>query len=156
MKQFTLLFLRRGDELLLAMKKRGFGAGRWNGAGGKVEAGETIEAAAVRECQEEIGVTPREFQLVAIHDFLFPDGQDMRMHAYMCTSWSGEPSESEEMRPEWFKLANIPYGEMWDDDIVWLPLVLAGKHLRCSFTFDDHEQMCAAALELVNFPKGGA
>lgn len=54
----TLLFLIKDDHVLLAMKKRGFGAGNWNGVGGKIEAGESIEQALVRECQEEIGVTP--------------------------------------------------------------------------------------------------
>ncbi|MCP5842996.1 NUDIX domain-containing protein, partial [Klebsiella pneumoniae] len=66
----TLLFLRRDDELLLAMKKRGFGAGKWNGVGGKIEAGETIEDALVRECQEEINVTPLNWQAVAELDFV--------------------------------------------------------------------------------------
>ncbi|MEJ0073651.1 MAG: NUDIX domain-containing protein [Candidatus Saccharibacteria bacterium] len=67
-KETTLLLLRRNDEVLLAMKKRGFGAGRWNGVGGKLDPGETVEQALVRECQEEIGVTPTEYHRVAEHD----------------------------------------------------------------------------------------
>ncbi len=57
-KKYSLLFLLREDEILLVMKKRGFGSGRWNGVGGKFESGETAEQATIRECQEEIGVTP--------------------------------------------------------------------------------------------------
>ena len=56
MKLVTLCLLVKDDKVLLAMKKRGFGMGKWNGVGGKVEDGETIEMAAARETGEEIGV----------------------------------------------------------------------------------------------------
>ena len=64
LRNSTLVFLIKKNngsitDICLAMKKRGFGKGRWNGVGGKVEAGETIEAAAMREAREEIGVTDR-------------------------------------------------------------------------------------------------
>jgi mutator protein MutT len=136
-KTTTLLLLRRDDEILLAMKKRGFGAGRWNGVGGKLDPGETIEQALVRECQEEIGVTPTDYTKVAVHDFVFADGSaDMLVHAFVCTAWQGEPVETEEMAPQWFKLTDIPYDDMWQDDIHWLPEVLAGKKLHTRFSFD--------------------
>lgn len=142
MKTCTLLFLRRDEKLLLAMKKRGFGANRWNGIGGKVEAQETIEEALVRECQEEIGVTPKNFWLVAVHDFVFTDGSsDMQVHTFLCDSWQGEPVETEEMAPQWFTTTAIPYDEMWQDDRYWLPEVLAGQHLHTRFTFDQNEQL---------------
>ena len=54
----TLCLLRRNEEILLAMKKRGFGEGKYNGVGGKIEGTETPEAAMLRETKEEIGVTP--------------------------------------------------------------------------------------------------
>ena len=50
----TVVFLIRENQVLLAMKKRGFGEGKWNGVGGKLDPGETVEQALVRECQEEI------------------------------------------------------------------------------------------------------
>ena len=40
--------------MLLGMKKRGFGTGKWNGFGGKVEVGETVADAAQRELEEEV------------------------------------------------------------------------------------------------------
>lgn len=142
MKICTVVLLATDRQVLLAMKKRGFGKGRWNGPGGKVEPGESIEQAMVRECQEEIGVTPLEYQKVAIHDFVFPDGQpDMRVHAFVCTKWRGQPAESEEMAPRWFDIDKIPYDQMWQDDKYWLPQVLAGRKLHTRFAFDAAENM---------------
>jgi mutator protein MutT len=148
LKVCTLLFLRRDNEILLAMKKRGFGAGKWNGVGGKIEPTETEEQALIRETQEEIEVTPIAYDKVAVIDFAFPDGTvDMQGHVYICTEWQGEPAETEEMAPQWFKLSNIPYDEMWQDDIVWLPQILKGRKLQGKFTFDNHDNMLAAQFE---------
>ena len=47
-KLLTLAFVKTPTNILLGYKKRGFGMGRWNGFGGKVEVGETIEGAAKR------------------------------------------------------------------------------------------------------------
>ena len=142
MKTCTLVLLITEKRVLLAMKKRGFGKGRWNGPGGKVEPNETIEQAMIRECQEEIGVTPLSYEKVAVHNFVFPDGQsDMRVHTFMCTSWKGEPTESEEMAPRWFSVDKIPYEEMWQDDPHWLPQILAGQKLHTRFAFDAHDNM---------------
>ncbi|HEY4161171.1 MAG TPA: 8-oxo-dGTP diphosphatase [Candidatus Saccharimonadales bacterium] len=130
MKHVTLLFLHREGEILLAMKKRGFGIGKWNGAGGKVEPGETYERAAIRECEEEVGVTPRKLQKTGeLHFFDLPDVEHY-CHIYTATEWDGDPHETEEMRPQWFKLTDIPYDQMWPDDKDWLPLLLAGKRFK--------------------------
>lgn len=141
----TLLFLRRGDEILLAMKKRGFGVGKWNGVGGKLEAGETVEQALIRETEEEIGVTPTTFRPVAELDFLqdaeTTDPWHMYVYAYLCDEWHGTPNESEEMAPQWFKLDDIPYVDMWQDDEYWLPQVLAGGKVVGKFVFDKDNQL---------------
>lgn len=127
MNHTTLLFLRTETQLLLAMKKRGFGQGKWNGVGGKAEAGETPEQAAIRECQEEISVTPTNLQLVgALHFFDLPDVEHY-CHVFVATKWEGEPCETEEMRPQWFDISDIPYDTMWPDDRLWLPELLQGN-----------------------------
>lgn len=148
-KVATLLFLVKNDEILLAMKKRGFGKGKWNGAGGKVEPNETIEQAMLRETTEEICVTPTEYVKVAINTFFMQGTDNIECHAYVARSWEGEPMETEEMAPKWFKQTDIPYDNMWQDDIFWLPAVLNGKKLKTRFTFDEHDNMLTAQLTIV-------
>lgn len=144
----TLLFLIDGNQILLAMKKRGFGKGRWNGVGGKLDPGETVEQAAIRECQEEIGVTPTKFHLVAENDFQAPDW-NMFGYVYVCDEWEGEPVETEEMAPQWFKITDIPYEKMWQDDPFWLPHVLAGKKVVSTFTFDKDDNLLSEDVKFV-------
>ncbi len=148
----TLLFLVKDNEILLAMKKRGFGAGKWNGVGGKIEAGESIEDALVRECQEEVGVTPTSWKAVAELDFVqdaTTDPWHMYVHAYIATDWDGVPTESEEMKPQWYNLDSIPYDDMWDDDRYWLPEVLNGKLITGNFVFDEHDSMTSHSIKIV-------
>jgi mutator protein MutT len=149
MKKVTILFLLRGDEILLAMKKRGFGAGKWNGCGGKVEAGETVQQAAIREAQEEIGVTPRNPRLVGTLEFRMSHDSSFGHHAhiYVATAWDGEPYETEEMRPQWFHRDAIPYAQMWADDIEWLPLLLAGKRFRGAITIGPDGQVVQSVVQ---------
>ena len=54
----TLAFVIKDEQILLIRKKRGLGAGKINGPGGRLENNETIAACAVREAQEELGITP--------------------------------------------------------------------------------------------------
>ncbi len=152
MKYLTLVFLCREHEVLLAMKKRGFGAGRWNGVGGKLEAGETEQQAMLRETKEEIDVELTAYEKVA--QLRFDEryqGEEtiMNVAVYVATAWTGEPQESEEMQPQWFGLESVPYHEMWADDEYWLPAVLAGGKVRGSFKLDDDDHIVAYEVNRV-------
>lgn len=153
MRDMTLLFLVREDQILLAMKKRGFGEGRWNGVGGKSEPGETLEQAVVRETQEEISVTPTEFSKVAELTFdQYFKGEHVFMngHVFIATKWRGKPTESEEMAPKWFSIGSIPYDTMWPDDPYWLPLILKGKKIKASFVMDQKDAILEYDIEEVS------
>ena len=140
MRNVTLCFLIKDDEICLAMKKRGFGIGKWNGIGGKVEGTETIEEAAVRELYEEIKVRANitDLEKVGNIKFYFNDKPDwnQRMHIYFINQWQGDPEESEEMAPKWYKKNQLPYESMWIDDPHWLPKVLEGKTIEAEFYFN--------------------
>ena len=140
-RQATLCIVidKERKKILLGMKKRGFGVGKYNGFGGKVFPEETIEDAALREFQEEseLRSSLENLKKVAEMDFFFPHKPefDQTMHAFLVEKWEGQPKETEEMAFEWFDLDKIPYNKMWDDDKYWLPKVLDGKILKAKFVF---------------------
>lgn len=116
------------------------------GVGGKLEpekGDKTIVEAALRETEEEIGVKIKELEKVAVLSFYFPyiaDKEwDQDVHVFLAKTWAGEPVESEEMLPKWFKTTEIPFDEMWDDDKFWLPKILEGKKLKADFIFKKGE-----------------
>ena len=132
----TLLFTVAGGELLLMRKKRGHGAGKINAPGGKVDAGETPLACALRETREEVGIQVRGAVLMA--ELKFVDRVDAQWQGYvfMASNYEGSPVETEEASPFWVPLDRIPYDEMWEDDRVCLPEILAGRPVRGDFLFE--------------------
>jgi len=136
-KILTLCLIHEYPRILLGMKKRGFGAGRWNGFGGKVHDGETIEAAAKREVAEEAGVQVNDLQKQGIIEFGFQGNPELlEVHIFRATKFSGEPCESDEMKPQWFLADALPFDAMWSSDRRWMPLFLAGKKFKGEFLFD--------------------
>ena len=137
-KQLTLCIIHQGDKVLLGMKKRGFGAGRWNGFGGKVDPGETVEEAARREVKEEAGIAVDDLTKLGVIDFEFQGKPGiLEVNIFKSTGFSGETAESDEMKPQWFDVDKIPFAEMWPDDIHWMPLFLSGKRFTGSFLFGE-------------------
>lgn len=131
--------LRGEDEILLAYKKRGFGKDLWNASGGKVKPEEKVDEAARREAGEELDIVVENLLLVATMEFYFQSGPiiGMRVEGFTTRTWTGEPKETEEMIPKWFKYKEIPYKQMWPDDEIWLPRVLAGEKLEGEFLFGE-------------------
>jgi 8-oxo-dGTP diphosphatase len=144
----TLCFPVDGPRVLLIHKKRGVGAGLYNGPGGKVEADETPRECAVRETEEEVGVGVRDPEKLAELEFVFGDEPFMYVHAYRATEFDGVPRESPEADPEWFHREAIPYDEMWPDDRHWLPHLLDGDAVAGTFRFDaDGDELLEHELE---------
>lgn len=138
LKPSTLAFLVKERQVLLAMKKRGFGVDKWNGVGGKIESGEIVEEAFLRELEEEIKVRALNHDRCAVLHFYdpFDVNNNFIVHVFVVSKWHGDPVETEEMRPEWFLHKQIPYPQMWPGDKYWLEYVLSGKKIEAHFLFD--------------------
>lgn len=132
----TLLFVWKHDQLLMIRKKRGLGAGKINGPGGKIDPGETARQAAVREVEEEIGVTPLTPVERGRLRFQFVDGLRLQVQVFTAPDCCGKLQETDEAIPMWVPIEAIPYDEMWADDRVWLPRMLAGEWVELCAVFD--------------------
>ncbi|XP_026224073.1 7,8-dihydro-8-oxoguanine triphosphatase isoform X1 [Anabas testudineus] len=149
-KLLTLVLVVQPGRVLLGMKKRGFGAGKWNGFGGKVQPGETIEDAAKRELLEESGLTVDALEKVGNIKFEFVGETELLdVHIFRADTYNGEPTESEEMRPQWFECDQIPFSRMWADDVLWFPLLLQKRKFVGYFKFQGHEVILSHKLEEV-------
>ena len=137
----NLVFIVRDGRVLLIHKKTGIGAGKINGPGGKLEEGESAVEAAVREVQEELCITPFAPEERGILRFAFVHGLHLHCTVFRASSFAGEPTETREAKPEWFDLEAIPYERMWEDDIHWLPGMLAGRRFDAWFEFEDERML---------------
>lgn len=140
----TLLFVRRDDQILLIRKKRGLGAGKINGPGGRIEAGERPVDCAIREVHEELGVLAIAPRLGGRLSFQFVDGYALEVDVFDTFSAKGDAVETDEAVPLWTRIDQLPFEEMWADDRIWLPHLLAARCFRGRFIFDgdallDHE-----------------
>jgi 8-oxo-dGTP diphosphatase len=145
----TLLFVVEAarDRVLLIRKKRGLGAGKINGPGGRLEPGETALACAVREVEEELCVTPTGVTERGELSFQFVDGYALHAVVFHASGLVGTPTETSEAIPLWTPLDAIPFAEMWADDALWLPLMLADRRFRGRFVFDG-DAMLAHAIDV--------
>ena len=132
----TLLFVIRDDRILLIHKKRGLGAGKINGPGGRLEPGEQPIDAAIREVQEELLTTPAGVRPCGELFFQFTDGYSIHGYVFRADGCDPEPGETGEAKPEWFALDAIPYDRMWADDRLWLPLMLDSIPFVGRFVFE--------------------
>jgi 8-oxo-dGTP diphosphatase len=137
----TLCFIVKDGSILLIRKKRGLGAGKINGPGGRIDPGETPEQCAVREVQEELEITPLGLQLRGENSFQFVHGYSLHVYNFVADDFEGIPTETGEAIPLWFPLDNIPYHEMWADDSLWIPHMLKGTYFVGRSIFDDDEML---------------
>ena len=137
---FTVAVPHIGNQVLLGHKKTKIGKGYWNGFGGRVELGESVEEAAARELREECGLVAEELFYGGLLVAHFRDsGNHFELHIFQVTGITGKVVESREMRPQWFPVNEIPYEQMWASNKLWLPLLLAGKHFSGTVWFDNLE-----------------
>lgn len=133
----TLVFVVQNGRVLLIHKKRGLGAGKINGPGGRIDPGESTRECAIREAQEELRITPTGLSPRGELWFQFTDGLSIHVTVFTASGLIGEPQETEEAKPLWAAVDDIPYDQMWADDRLWIPLMLSGKNFSGRFLFDN-------------------
>lgn len=154
LREATLVYAIRDNQVWLAMKKRGFGSDKWNGFGGKVDKSETLAQAAVREFKEESTADILEQNLIkkGFLDFYFSENPkyNQRVHVFLVKEWDGAIRETEEMKPKLFSFDDLPLDSMWVTDKDWLPLVLREQEVQATITFsgdDVNEQVTKIDFE---------
>lgn len=141
-KRTCVCLLTRGaagaTEVLLGLKKRGFGEGRIVAPGGHLDPGETAEQACVREVAEEVGLVVEQGDLDSAGGvlFRFPARPDWDLHValFRADRFTGEAVESDELVPAWYAVEDLPWGGMWPDARCWLPRVLDGEQIEAEIT----------------------
>ncbi len=148
-KILTLCIIHKDNQVLLGMKKRGFGMGKWNGFGGKLNPGETVEEAAKRELFEEADIESGEMEKMGLINFVWENNLDeiWEVNIFKLTEFIGEPKETEEMKPRWFDMNEIPFEKMWPDDKYWLPLFLENKKFKGKFKLSAQNNIIEHQLE---------
>ena len=147
----TLLFVVRDGRILLIEKHRGLGQGKINGPGGRLEPGETPRAAAIREVEEEVRIRPTGVRPVGELQFQFVDGYAIHVYVFRADGFSGRPEPTAEATPVWADVGSIPYERMWEDDEIWLPLLLREQAFSGRFVFDG-DLMLTNEIELPGSP----
>jgi 8-oxo-dGTP diphosphatase len=140
-EQAVICYIKDKDQVLLINKKTGLGAGKVNAPGGRIEAGEMPVEAVIRECQEEVGLTPIDPEHVGDLFFIFKNGHSLRGFVYTANAYEGEMIETREADPFWCDRARIPYDKMWADDALWLENALNNIKISGRFIFDDDEML---------------
>ena len=137
----TLMFVVRDQKILRMRKKRGLGAGKINGPGGRFADGETALDCALRETREEVLIEP-----MGVHEcgellFQFTDGYSIHVWVFRADDFTGTPTETDEADPFWVAIDSIPYASMWPDDEIWLPLLLARRPFVGRFLFEGDKML---------------
>lgn len=132
----VLCYVHDSGKVLLIHKKTGLGAGKINAPGGRIQNGETPLQAAIRETREETGITPIRPIQVGELSFVFTNGYSLYGIVFVAFNFEGREFETPEAAPFWCEAHNLPFEQMWADDIHWIPRVFSGEYIKARFIFD--------------------
>lgn len=123
--------------MLQRIKKSGdIHFGKWNGLGGKLEAGETPEDCVVREVREESGLEIRKPRMCGFLSFPeFKDGEDWYVFVYTAQEFSGDLIDSQEGVLRWIAdeaLLDLP---LWEGDRYFLPWIAEERFFSAKFVY---------------------
>ena len=134
----TICHVIRGQRLLLKKANRGLSVGKWNAPGGKFESGEGPEECARREVFEETGLRVSQLFRHGALTFVMDGGKTLhtRAHLFSTSNAKGRVRSSDEGPVKWFPLDGLPFNEMWEDDRLWIPLMLRNIQFNATFAYD--------------------
>ena len=135
----TLCYVKRDGHTLMVhrnKKPNDIHTGKWNGLGGKFEAGETPEACIRREVEEEAGLVIQNPRLRGLLTFPNFKGNDWYVFVYTASKFDGELLESSpEGRLEWIDDDKLTSLNLWESDHIFLPWIVAGKFFSAKFEY---------------------
>ena len=143
MKKFipaTLCYIEKDNKILMlhrVKKEKDMHKGKWNGLGGKLEAGETPKECAIREIYEESGLRATELFLNGLIVFPLFDGEnDWHAYLYHVTDFEGGLiSDSAEGNLKWIDKDKVLDLNLWEGDRVFIPWVLENRRFMAKFIY---------------------
>lgn len=129
-------------------------AGIFNGFGGGVKKGENIRQAATRELFEESGLITsyRDLEWLGIirARFIHKPGLVLFIHFFKANHFFGLPKETNEMKPQWFLVKELPLKQMWPSDSWWVPLFVEGKKFKMNVFCRPDRSIIEAEIEAIS------
>lgn len=149
-KIWTLCLVCKDSQILLAVKKLRWGAGKLNGYGGKVRRNETVENAAKRELKRESGLTALNMEEIGFIMFEFQKPSIIsECYFFRVKDFKGKPKESGEMGiGQWYDMKMLPLEEMWEGDRLWMPYFLKGQKFQGRVIYNNPEEKKVVAHHL--------
>lgn len=155
----VLCFVTAGDEVLLlkGAPHKKIWAGKYNGLGGHVEHGETVQAAARREIEEESGVPIANLRLRGVVTIDTGDAAaGIGLFVFTAEAFSRATRASNEGTLEWVRPADLPTLNTVEDLPVLLPLVLGlpphAPPFSAQYQYDDQQRLVITFDPLVSPP----
>ncbi len=136
----TLCYVKQNGRTLMVhrnKKPNDIHEGKWNGLGGKFEAGETPERCVRREVEEEAGLFVQDPRLHGLLMFPKFKGNDWYVFVFTATEFSGELIESSpEGRLQWIEDDKLTSLNLWESDHVFLPWIEEGRFFSAKFDYE--------------------
>ena len=121
--------VRRGEEILLTQRPPGGALGlQWEFPGGKIEPGESVEGALVREIREELGVGARAGEVMLVHRHRYAHGLEVELTFVACTLASDAFTPSTAVHAwRWVRPADVDLGSLLEADRDFVRTLAAGR-----------------------------
>jgi len=140
MKLATLCYLRQNGHTLMVhriKKQNDMHQGKWNGLGGKLEAGESPEECAMREIAEESGLQVSNLELKGILTFpAFDEIEDWYCFVFTARASTGDLIESSEGDLRWVPDGDLLSLTLWEGDRIFLPWLERDGIFSAKFVYE--------------------